>query len=106
MDSNLEKGDNDKADITQVEDVSPSTASDEVPTDALKNAYAVKGDESDGKVVWNLKTRIAAFSLVMLYVGSSPITLLWCFTSSELIPTNLKQDLRSHSTSSEGLFNS
>ena len=105
MDSNLEKGDNDKADITQVEDVSPSTASDEVPT-ALKNAYAVKGDESDGKVVWNLKTRIAAISLVMLYVGSSPIPLLWCFTSSELIPTNFKQALRSHSTLSEGLFNS
>jgi MFS family permease len=88
MDPNLEKGDdNDKADITQVEDVSPSTASDEVPTDSKRNAYAVKGDESDGKVVWNLKTRIAAVSLVMLYVGSSPLPLLWCFTLSELIQT-------------------
>ena len=105
MDSNLEKGDNDKADITQVEDISPSTASDEVPT-VRKNAYAVKGDESDGKVVWNLKTRIAAISLVMLYVGLSPIPLLWCFTSSELIPTDFKQALRSHSTLSEALSNS
>ena len=74
MDSNLEKAD--KADITQdqVEYVSPSTASDELPTER-KNAYAVKGDESDGKVPWTLKTRIAAFSLVLLYVGSSPIPL-------------------------------
>jgi len=106
MDSNLEKGDNDKADITQVEDVSPSTASEEVPTEGKRNAYAVKGDESDGKVVWNLKTRIAAVSLVMLYVGSSPILLLCYLTSSELIPTNFKQALRSHSTLSEGLSNS
>jgi hypothetical protein len=106
MDSNLEKGDNDKAGITQVEDVSPSTTSDEVPTERKRNAYAVKGDESDGKVVWNLKTRIAAISLVMLYVGSSPIPLRRCFTSSQPILTNLKQALRFHSTSSEGLSSS
>lgn len=35
----------------------------------LNNKYAIKGDNSDGKVVWNWKTRIAAFSLVLLYVG-------------------------------------
>jgi U3 small nucleolar ribonucleoprotein component len=72
MDSNLEKGDNDKADITQVEDVSPSTASDEVPT-ALKNAYAVKGDESDGKVVWKNRCNLSRYALCRFVPHSSPM---------------------------------
>jgi len=44
-----------------------STASDE----DINNKYAVKGDNSDGKVVWNWKTRIAASCLVLLYVSKS-----------------------------------
>lgn len=46
------------------------------------NKYAVKGDNSDGKVVWNWKTRIAAFCLVTLYVGE--LQMAYCCMKSTL----------------------
>jgi hypothetical protein len=55
----------------QVEYNTPSSESSDAVTDA-RNITAVKGDESDGKVVWNFKTCVAACSLVGLYVGKYP----------------------------------
>ena len=67
MASNLEK-----AQITEdrLESLSPNSDSDDVDQNAYsKNASAVKGDKSDGKIGWNWKTRTAAVSLALLYVG-------------------------------------
>jgi hypothetical protein len=32
---------------------------------------AVKGDDSDGQIAWNVKSRIAACALMTVYVGKS-----------------------------------
>lgn len=71
--SRTEKNVNEKTDITenQVENVSQRNESTDAETENYlsSNKFAVKGDESDGKIVWYWKTRIAAFSLILLYVG-------------------------------------
>jgi len=69
-----------KSDISedQVEHVNTNSDSGDdvdINNHNLNNKYAIKGDDSDGKVVWNWKTRIAAFSLVLLYVGKCATTL-------------------------------
>jgi hypothetical protein len=35
----------------------------------IRNEYAYKGDDSDGKVAWTLRHSVAAISLGMLYAG-------------------------------------
>ena len=71
--SRTENNYNEKSDITQdhVENITPSNESEDVDATNYEgnNKYAVKGDESDGKIVWTWKTRIAASCLVLLYVG-------------------------------------
>jgi hypothetical protein len=67
-----------KSDITenQIETITPNGGNlidEDAHNHELNNKYAVKGDDSDGKVVWNWKTRIAAFCLVLLYVGKWPL---------------------------------
>jgi hypothetical protein len=37
----------------------------------MNNSYAVKGDDSDGKVEWNLRSIFAAVFLAALYTGKS-----------------------------------
>lgn len=36
---------------------------------SIRNQYAYKGDDSDGKVAWPLRHCVAAVSLGMLYAG-------------------------------------
>lgn len=38
----------------------------------ISNSQAFKGDESDGKVEWNFRKLLAAFSMILLYEG-------WCW---------------------------
>jgi hypothetical protein len=35
----------------------------------MNNSYAVKGDDSDGKVEWNMRSAFAAVFLAALYTG-------------------------------------
>lgn len=46
----------------------------------LENRHAFKGDDSDGKVEWNLRKLLAAAFLAMLYTGiiSSTQNMLKC----------------------------
>jgi hypothetical protein len=37
----------------------------------MNNSYAVKGDDSDGKVEWNLRSAFAAVFLAALYTGKN-----------------------------------
>lgn len=39
----------------------------------MKNSHAVKGDDSDGKVEWNMRSAFAAVFLAALYTGSQVI---------------------------------
>lgn len=69
----------------QIETVTTRSESDDTlaaHNQELNNKYAVKGDNSDGKVVWNWKTRIAAFCLVTLYVGE--LQMAYCCMKSTL----------------------
>lgn len=36
----------------------------------MKNTQALKGDDSDGKVVWNMRSIFAAIFLAALYTGT------------------------------------
>lgn len=36
----------------------------------MNNSHAVKGDDSDGKVEWNVRSMFAAVFLAALYTGS------------------------------------
>jgi hypothetical protein len=36
----------------------------------MNNSYAVKGDDSDGKVEWNMRSAFAAVFLAALYTGT------------------------------------
>ena len=36
----------------------------------MKNTQALKGDDSDGKVVWNIRSIFAAIFLAALYTGT------------------------------------
>jgi hypothetical protein len=39
----------------------------------MNNSYAVKGDDSDGKVEWNLRSAFAAIFLAALYTGKQAV---------------------------------
>jgi hypothetical protein len=39
----------------------------------MNNSYAVKGDDSDGKVEWNLRSAFAAVFLAALYTGKQAL---------------------------------
>ena len=39
----------------------------------MKNTSAVKGDDSDGKVIWSVRSMFSAVFLAALYTGSCPI---------------------------------
>jgi hypothetical protein len=39
----------------------------------MNNSFAVKGDDSDGKVEWNLRSIFAAVFLAALYTGRSTL---------------------------------
>jgi hypothetical protein len=39
----------------------------------MKNSYAVKGDDSDGKVEWSTRSIFAAIFLAALYTGQSGV---------------------------------
>jgi hypothetical protein len=43
------------------------------PHDHIGNDRAFKGDDSDGKVNWSIKTVLACLTLGMLYTGNPPI---------------------------------
>jgi hypothetical protein len=43
----------------------------------MNNSYAVKGDDSDGKVEWNVRSMFAAVFLAALYTGTSTSILLF-----------------------------
>jgi hypothetical protein len=38
----------------------------------MKNSHALKGDDSDGKVEWSVRSIFAAIFLAALYTGPSP----------------------------------
>lgn len=46
-----------------------------VPVD-IHNSQAFKGDDSDGRIQWNLRKWFAAAFLAMLYTGGSVATML------------------------------
>ena len=58
-----------KVNADEVENATPSNSVDAV--NYLNNSRAVKGDDSDGQIAWNNKSRIAACSLMAVYVGKS-----------------------------------
>jgi hypothetical protein len=58
-----------KVNADEVENATPSNSVDAV--NYLNNSRAVKGDDSDGQIAWNNKSRIAACSLMVVYVGKS-----------------------------------
>jgi hypothetical protein len=58
-----------EVDVDEVENALPSQTVDAVRY--LNNSRAVKGDESDGQIAWNVKSRIAACALIIIYVGKS-----------------------------------
>lgn len=69
----VEVSDNEKTSVTQdhVERIAPASDIDETENAnyEVNNKYAVKGDDSDGKINWTWKTITAALCLVLLYVG-------------------------------------
>ena len=57
---------------TSKEHIETAASNDSTDSDYdINNKYAVKGDNSDGKVEWNWKTRVAASCLILLYVSKS-----------------------------------
>jgi len=73
-----------KQDVQYVEHVrdSPDESSHELQKERtmegidMNNSYAVKGDDSDGKVTWNVRSMFAAVFLAALYTGTTISTLL------------------------------
>ena len=63
----------------------------------LENRYAFKGDDSDGKIEWNIRKLFASAFLAMLYTGTSRDS--WFFTLMGEATTNMAQGLRFFSTS-------
>ncbi|KIX96769.1 uncharacterized protein Z520_07489 [Fonsecaea multimorphosa CBS 102226] len=59
-----------KSDSQELELELVDTDPDTILAVDLQNKKAVKGDDSDGKVDWNWKQRIAVFFLIWLYTGS------------------------------------
>jgi hypothetical protein len=53
----------------------------------MKNSYAIKGDDSDGKVEWSMRSIFAAVFLAALYTGM--LTLALCFRSFQLTTSRL-----------------
>lgn len=72
---------NEKQDIQHVEQLSdrPTESSHELQKERtlegidMKNSRAVKGDDSDGKVIWSVRSIFAAIFLASLYTGSQVI---------------------------------
>jgi hypothetical protein len=68
-----------KQEVQYVEDAqdSPIDSSHELQKERtlegidMNNSFAVKGDDSDGKVSWNLRSMFAAVFLAALYTGKS-----------------------------------
>jgi hypothetical protein len=66
-----------KQEVQYVEHVhdSPTDSSHELQKERtmegidMNNSYAVKGDDSDGKVEWNVRSGFAAVFLAALYTG-------------------------------------
>jgi hypothetical protein len=54
-----------EADVDEVENAAPSNSVDHISY--LNNSRAVRGDDSDGKIAWNVKSRITACSLKLVY---------------------------------------
>jgi hypothetical protein len=79
-----------EADVDEVENA-PSNRVDHISY--LNNSRAVRGDDSDGKIAWNVKSRIAACSLMIFYVGesfsNSHTTLYMALTHSRLSDPSL-----------------
>jgi hypothetical protein len=81
-DNNLEKG-----------NFTPSTggnSTDDAVQSTKLNSDAFKSDESDGKIIWTVTHRIAAFSLCLLYVGkltASPQALKINITQAHKFPS-------------------
>lgn len=58
-----------EVDEEQVEHATPSKSVDAIRY--LNNSRAFKGDDSDGHISWNVKSRIATCALMTVYVGKS-----------------------------------
>jgi hypothetical protein len=56
-----------EVDAGEVEHAMPSKIVDAVRH--LNNSRAFKSDDSDGQIAWNVKSRMAACALVIVYVG-------------------------------------
>ena len=54
-----------EVDVDEVENAAPSNSVDHISY--LNNSRAVRGDDSDGKIAWNVKSRITACSLKLVY---------------------------------------
>jgi MFS family permease len=80
-----------EVDVDEVENATPSNTVD--PIRYLNNSRAVRGDDSDGRIAWNVKLRIAACSLMIFYVGknfsNSHITQYVALTHSRLSDPSL-----------------
>ena len=77
-----------KQEVQYVEhvDESPTDSSHELQKERtlegidMTNSYAVKGDDSDGKVEWSIRSIFAAIFLAALYTGTQPTKFNSCHT--------------------------
>ncbi len=62
------EADHEKPDLDESSEIDKLTPNDDLAVD-VHNRDAVKGDESDGRVIWTPKQIIATICLAGLYVG-------------------------------------
>ena len=75
--------DHEKQDINYVEHVETNDSSMNLHKEQtlsgvdMKNTSAVKGDDSDGKVIWSIRSIFLAIFLAALYTGMFHACVLW-----------------------------
>lgn len=75
MDSTRTDYANEKQDVSYLEHHTPGDSSLELQKEMtlegidMNNSSAVKGDDSDGKVIWSVRSIFAAVFLAALYTG-------------------------------------
>lgn len=71
--------DNEKQEVNYVEHVETTDSTMNLDKEQtlsgvdMKNTSAVKGDDSDGKVIWNIRSIFSAIFLAALYTGMSGV---------------------------------
>lgn len=71
--------DREKQDVNYIENVATNDSAMDLHKEQtlsgvdMKNTSAVKGDDSDGKVIWSLRSIFSAIFLAALYTGMFPL---------------------------------